>query len=83
MPIRDTSTHRRSPLLALLHLILWLIHAIVRALASALVDVFTSLAGMLIALGVVACVAVGMASAFGLGGFSLWARRKRNRSTPE
>ncbi|WP_419804788.1 hypothetical protein [Terriglobus sp.] len=51
-----------------------------RALASAIVDVFTSLAGLLIALGVIVAVAVGMASAFGLGGFGLWARRKRNRA---
>ncbi len=52
----------------------------VAALASALTDVFTSLAGLLIALGVIVVVAVGMAGAFGLGGFGLWARRKRNRT---
>lgn len=52
----------------------------VRALASAIVDVFTSLTGLLIALGVVIVVGVGMAGAFGLGGFGLWTRRKRSRA---
>ena len=51
------------------------------ALASALIDVFTSLTGLLIALGIVVAVGVAMASAFGLGGFGIWSRRKRNRTT--
>lgn len=51
-----------------------------RALASAIVDVFTSLTGLLVALGVIIAVSVGMASAFGLGGFGLWNRRKRRRA---
>ncbi len=52
----------------------------VRALASALVDVFTSLTGMLIALAVIVAVGIGVAGAFGVGGVGLLARRKRNRT---
>ena len=67
--------------MALLHIVLWLIHAVVAALASALVDVFTHLAGAAIALLVVVACGAGLAAAFGVGGFSLvrWRRRNRER----
>ncbi len=66
-----------SPL-AILHVIVWLIHAVVQAFATALVDVFTSMTTALIILGVVVLAGTGLASAFGLGGFSLFRRwRKR------
>ncbi len=67
--------------MALLHLILWLIHAVVAALASALVDVFTHVLGWLTVLILIAAIAAGVATAFGIGGVGLARqRRKRNRS---
>lgn len=63
--------------MALLHLVLWLIHAVVAALASALVDVFTHFAAAVIALIVLAGCGAGLAAAFGVGGLGLLRRRRR------
>ncbi len=65
--------------MALLHIVLWLIHAVVAALASALVDVFTHLAGALIVLVLLAAIGAGVAAAFGVGGIGLFRRRQRRR----
>ena len=65
--------------MALLHIVLWLIHAVAAALASALLDVFTHLAAALIALVVLAACGTGLAAAFGIGGFGLFRRRRRKR----
>lgn len=64
--------------MAILHIILWLIHAVVQALASALVDVFTNVTTAVIALFAVALVFAVLAGAFGIGSFSLfrWFRRR-------
>ncbi len=61
--------------MALLHLILWLIHAVVAALA----DVFTHLIAWLVLLLAAVAIAMGIATAFGIGGLGL-ARRRRKRN---
>ncbi len=66
--------------MALLHIVLWLIHAVVAALASALVDVFTHLIAAVIALVVLAACGAGLAAVFGIGGVGL-VRRRRGRRT--
>ena len=63
--------------MAIFHIVIWLIHAVVKALASALVDVFTSMTGALIALFVVVLAGAGIASAFGLGGVGLFRKWRR------
>lgn len=65
--------------MALFHIIVWLIHAVVLALASALVDVFTHLAAALLALVVLAACGAGLAAVFGIGSFGLVRRRRRRR----
>ncbi len=73
---RPTLRGRGLPL-ALFRLITWLIHAVLVAFASALVDVFTHVSAALIALAVMVAVGVSMASAFGIGGFGLFRRWRR------
>ena len=65
--------------MALLHVVLWLIHAVIAAIASALVDVFSHVAGALAALVVLALCGAGLAAAFGVGGFGLVRRRQQRR----
>lgn len=63
--------------MAILHIVLWLIHAVLQALATAIVDVFTNLTAAMVALFVIAAAGTAVASAFGIGGVGLFRRFRR------
>lgn len=61
----------------ILHVITFLIHAIVGAMASMLGAVFTRLVPALVALAVVLALIFGVCTSCGLGGAALLRKRKR------
>ncbi len=63
--------------MAVFRIVTFLIHAIVQAIASLLVAVFTRLVPALVFFGALAALLVAVCATCGMGSFAVWRRRRR------